>query len=248
MRTTLARKADDLTSRLYCSLPFGYRMARVLVKISMETREILGRVALAEMIKSGVTGIPDIKGKPASDYAEAVKRRGADALPRGSGKVLGEKVWSVAKRKYPKGLLVEDALAQVMVRMVEKPFFQSGLTYSAAEAFLKKSVLNALADAVRHIKRSPVQEIGDLNIEKLGPRDFRHLEDMLNGIQLRKLMNELHKIDPKALEWFQAQLEGKKNKELAEEWGVSEPRVHQLIQRLLPQIRALITDVVEEAV
>lgn len=246
MRTALARKADNLASRIYCSLPFGYRLARVLVKISMETREILGRVALAEMIKAGVSGIPDIKGKPAEDYAEAVKRRGADGLPRGSGSALGEKVWNLAKRKYPRGLLVEDALSQVMVRMVERPFFDGFRSYKDAEAFLLKSVLNALADVVRHIKRSPVTEV-ELDPETMGDRGFEQLEHLLNGIQLRRLMGELHRLDPRALQWFNAQLEGRKNKELAEMWGVSEPRVHQIITRLLPKIRELITDSVEDA-
>jgi RNA polymerase sigma factor (sigma-70 family) len=246
MRTTLARKADDVVSRIYRSLPFGYRMARVLLKISMDTREILGRVALAEMIKSGVIEIPDIKGRPAYDYIGAVKKRGADALPRGSGRALGDKVWAIAKKKYPKGLLVEDAFSQVMLKMMERPFFHEGWTYKSAEAFLIRSVLNKLADMVRHIKRSPV-DVREIDLERAGPKDFSHLERMLDRIQLRDLMRKLDRVDPRALEWFQFQLEGRTNRELAELWGVSEQRVHQVVEKFLPKVRAIITDVVEEA-
>jgi DNA-directed RNA polymerase specialized sigma24 family protein len=88
--------------------------------------------------------------------------------------------------------------------------------------------------------------VGDLDLEMMGPRDFQHLERMLDRITLKKLLRQIHTIHPRALEWFEFQLEGRSNKELAELWGVTEPRVHQLIQRFLPEVRALITDVVEE--
>jgi hypothetical protein len=60
-------------------------------------------------------------------------------------------------------------------------------------------------------------------------------------------MRKLDRVDPRALEWFQFQLEGRTNRELAELWGISEQRVHQVVEKFLPKVRAIITDVVEEA-
>ena len=45
MRALIAR-ANELNRRIYSSLPFGYRLANFLVKLSLDTAETFGRIML----------------------------------------------------------------------------------------------------------------------------------------------------------------------------------------------------------
>ena len=56
----LHRQAVDLSRRIYASLPWGFRIARLFEVLAADSLDAFGRVVTAQMVLAVVRGIPDI--------------------------------------------------------------------------------------------------------------------------------------------------------------------------------------------
>lgn len=237
----LASKARQLNRTIYASLPLGYRIAQVMLKLSMSSQEAFGKAIYAEFIKADITGMPPINGEPAETWKDKLKGpRGALRLPSGYGISLGAKAYAVAVRKLGDPEVVEDALSAVATKLaMGKMHLNPGDSLSNAERYIISSVMRAGIDAYRakhrDYDRSEKTHATPLSIEDLDvsdPRAFKEIEQSLPPATLKRIYSEVAKIDPpRSLAWLEAQLEGLSDRELAQEWGISAARVSQITGR-----------------
>lgn len=240
----LAARATSLSRAIFASLPWGYRVAHLFEKLAIDTQEAFGRFAYAEFLKAGVEGLPEINGKPALDFRSKVQGpRGADKLPRGYGKKFGSKVWRIALSKLRSPEVVEDAIAKVMMKLVQnKMKVQEGAPLATAESFIITSVINAGKDIIKRKRfEKPTltqQEDGEYKqLDITDPSAFQKLNDLIPRTEMRRIMQELKRVHDKAPEWVEAQLEGLTNTELAAQWGTSIPYITKWTQRYVPDIK-----------
>jgi len=252
MNPVLAR-ARSLNRRIYASLPWGYRVAHLILRVASGYIDVFGRVVLAEFIKSGVEGLPPINGEPALAYQDKVQGpRGPDRLPKGSGKAFGQKVYATLMAKVRNVEVVEEALSRVMLDFARgKVRIEQGSPLPKAEAFIFHLVKNAVVDLSREQRSRPQ---GDMLLDEDGgtidfedPNTFRHFDQMLPRSEMSSFLRELEKVHPKAVPWLEAKLEGLSSREIADEWGVSPPRVNQIENAFMPKLRALLQEYIQAA-
>ena len=257
MQTKLAAQASKLSRRIFASLPWGFRLAHLLTKLAVDTQEAFGRLAYAEFLKSGVTGLPDIKGMPALSFRSEIQGpRAADKLPKGYGKPFGIKVWKIALSKFYQPELVEEAISHVMIKLVSGGVnIREGTDLKQAEAFIITSVMNAATDALRKKKReapsrSLIQDDGEGGVEEVDisdPHAFRDLERMIPQSEMGKIMQELRRINERAPAWVEAKLDGLSDREIAEEWGVTPSAIINFKNRYFDKIEAVFNKYLSDA-
>lgn len=257
MQTKLAAEASQLSRKIFASLPWGFRLAHLLSKLAIDTQEAFGRLAYAEFLKAGVNGLPDIQGQPALNFREKFKGpRAADKLPRGYGKDFGVRVWKIAMAKFYQPEVVEEAISQVMIKMVSGgAHLREGSDLKTAEAFVITAVMNAATDALRKKKRnvserSLIQDDGDGGSEEIDisdPNAFRDMERMVPHSEMAKIMRDLKKVDDRAPSWVEAQLEGLSNVDIAEQWNVSPTYVTKWVRQYTDDIQEVFAKYFREA-
>jgi RNA polymerase sigma factor (sigma-70 family) len=256
MPLTVLARARTLNRRIYASFPWGFRVANLLLKVASSYIETVGRVVLAEFIKAGVTGLPEIAGSPAAAFVEKVQGpRGPDRLPKGVGLEFGKKIYATLMAKSRSVDVTEEALSRLMLNIARgKVTVRPGVPVHEAEAFMMHAAKNLLIDIYREKASRPRGDSMTMDDEDEGamidladPNSFRHLDEMIPRSEMANLMRDLEKIHPKAPSWFEAQLEGLTGRELAEEWGVSPPRVHQLEQTFLPKVKQVLREYIQAA-
>jgi hypothetical protein len=80
----------------------------------------------------------------------------------------------------------------------------------------------------------------DYRLDPADPQTYRDLEDLIPQSELNDILRAIGKVHPKAVDWFKGQLEGVTNRDLAEQWGVSEPRVNQLVHVIEPAVKKIL--------
>lgn len=251
MRDLVAR-TTKLNRQIFASMPWGYRVAHLFVKLAMDTAEIFGRVAYAEFIKAGVQGLPDVNGRPALELQEKFKgSRAADRLPQGYGKRFGVKAWHIALVKLKNPEIVEDAVGDLMSKLISgKLRLQEGVDLKKAENFVITSLLNAGIDALRRRKYQESQLPTDSEGNELDmgdPNTFRELENLVSRADMAKIMSDLRNVHERAPSWVEAQMEGLTDRELAAEWGVDTSAVFNWKKRYLDAVKAVFFKYVRDA-
>lgn len=250
MHHKLAAQASALSRQIYASLPWGYRVAGLLLRLANSAQEAFGRYAYSIFIRDGVTDMPDINGEPASSLREKMRgRSGPNYLPKGYGRKFAEKVWAVALSKLRSPEAVEEAVSRVTLAMASgKMQIDEGAPLAKAEALVLTSVLNAGRDALR-MKRRVDRRMDDLGgpddegveVEISDPKSFSKLDDVLGPSDLKRLLDEVKvKVNPRAAEWIEAQLEGMAKKDLAEKWEVNPSAVVNFENRYLDKIKLIV--------
>jgi RNA polymerase sigma factor (sigma-70 family) len=251
----LASRAQKLSRRIYISLPFAYRFGELMDILSdshARLMDALGRTFYAEFLKAGVE-MPAISGKPAEEYLDKVRSRGADALPRGYGGRFARMISTWIRSKF----LIEadaDEFIQDLLVMLLKGRFKveqsKAHDLKSAESFALRFVDWRMKDwekrRSRRSESAPEMSLtqdtgGQLEIRDMSGVDLRDLLNRLRPAEGEKLMQELRRVDPRfpnrAEEWIVSKLEGTTGRELAEEWGITEGRVSQWITRFLPKMQ-----------
>lgn len=254
LQAKLASRASTLTRKIYASLPFAYRVARLLVQLKVASiEETYGRVLYAEFIKAGVTGMPDIGKLPAEELREKLVRKGNQAaalLPIGYGGKFGREMWTIA-RKGLGSFGSDDNIMDVMQNVVTEIYAGSqrelkAVPLATAQSFIKKRVLWRAQDAQRKLKgRSETQSLTDvetqMQIDLMDENALKKFVQLLGPRGERTLLQELRGVDTRhperAWDWIEAQLEGKSGREIAEEWGVVPSMVTQWVARYQPAIQ-----------
>jgi DNA-directed RNA polymerase specialized sigma24 family protein len=252
-QSKIASRANALSRTVYASLPFHFRVARFLFQIRLASyAESYGRALYAEFIKAGVTDMPPIGKLPAEELRPQLIQRGnraAGLLPLGYGKQFGKTLWSIVRKSLGPLYRSDDNTAEVLQKVMVELYGGSqqaikGVPLPSAESYIKKRVAWRAQDFKRNLARSP-QSIEDPNIMQQvelmnegALRKFVYLLGPRGRKELSKALSQVDRSNPeKALDWVNAQMEGKSGKEIAEEWGVSQPAVTQWVNRHLRSIQ-----------
>lgn len=252
-------KAVKLSRQIYASLPWGYRVAGLLLKLAHGAEETFGRFVYSKFIQAGVLGLPDVNGVPALSLKDKVQGpRGADKLPVGYGKKFGEKAWKICLAKFRNPEIVEDAVSSVMVKFVSgKLSVEEGVPLQKAEGFVLTALLNAGIDALRTKRRTPggvslVDEEDGSTFDISDPKSFEHLDDLLTPAQYEKLKKIVRQSDPingpKAVDWMDAAMKGISKAELAAQWGLTPSTIVNFENRFLPKLQRIVKDFLGDAV
>jgi hypothetical protein len=249
LQAKLASRAATLSRKIYASLPFEYRVARLLVQLKIASiEETYGRVFYAEFIKAGVTGMPNVGKMPVEELKDKLIRKGNQAaalLPIGYGGKFGREMWTIAKKGLG-SFGSDDNVMDVMQNVVTELYAGSqkeikAVPLATAESFVKKRVLWRAQDAQRQMKgrRDRSQSLTDtetqMQIDLMDENALKKFVQLLGPRGERTLLQELRGVDPKhperAWEWIEAQLEGKSGREIADDWGVVPSMVTQWVTR-----------------
>lgn len=234
MTKPLLARVRDLNRRVYASLPWGFRVANVLIKLAFGLTDTVGRVFYALFLEAGVEGMPPgpAPGTP------------PERLPSGYGRRFGERLYAMLLQKAKNATLVEDVLSELMVTAARDKFgLKPGMSLRGAEQYVMRSAVNHLINHLR--KDKPTEELGgegdeSTDVDMSDPNAFRDLDNLLPRHELQRLMKDLESVHPRAPSWLEAQLEGLKNVELAEEWGVSKGAVTMWEQKYVPAIKDVV--------
>lgn len=252
MTRTLIARLRDLNRKIYSSLPFGYRLAQVVLHMASGLTDTVGKVFYAEFLKSGVEDLPPIDGQPALAVADKYEGR-PERLPKGYGAKFGTRIFATLLQKVRSPELAEEILSQLMLNVARRKFSFAGMTLSKAENFVITSAMNLVTDHLRgefgrgkeRRKRdlsldTPISDTGTIEDLLSDPSAFKSLDTMLSHSELSRMTEELDRLNPRAAEWFTAKLNGDKSKEIAEAWGVTPAAVSQFESKIIPKVKEIL--------
>lgn len=234
----LDARIQDLNRRIYASYPWGYRVAQLLVKLSFSLTDTVGRVIYAWFLDAGVEGMP-------SGGAPGTK---PERLPPGYGHQFAQRLYAYLLKKSRNPDHVETILANLLEKAAAgKLNLPAGTPLRKAESYIFTIATNLLTDLVRIRRKGPKVNVipfddigGEETFDPADPSSFQHLQDLLPRSELQRLMREIDQINPRALGWLEAQLNGVRSKDLAAEWGVSKSTVSMWEHQYLPKIKSVV--------
>jgi len=227
MRSKLASRAAALSERIYTSLPWGYRIAQVLIKLA-DTSDF-GPAFYAEFIHKGVSGMDDIDGKDPSEFRG--DRNLANKLQRKRyGKDFGQKLFATALRKLKSVEIVEDAITDYFLKLkTGKGMGQNiaeGTPVEKAEGYVITGVLRTGFDIIKKKNRERPSLVrqdeggGETQIDINDPSAFDDFGKLMSMVDFEKAMREVDRLgDDRIGTWLRLKLKGWKDKEIAEELG-----------------------------
>lgn len=243
MTREVQARALHLSRQIYSSLPWGFRVAQLLLKLSFSITDTLGKVVYAQFALAGVEGLPPIKGQDPLSLPEALFKH-PERLPDGYGKTFGNQIYAYLLKKTRNPTKVEEIISDMLMRITKNFDLRKGIPLKQAESYVFRLANFALTDAMRKVERnvsldSPTDD-EDFHLDPADPQTYRDLEDLIPEHELQDILRDIGRVHPKAVDWFKGQLEGVSNRELADLWGVSEPRVNQLVHVIEPAVKKVI--------
>jgi len=241
----LARRLRDLHRRVHASMPWGYRVAGLFVRLAADSIDTFGRVICAEFIKAVVRGMPDAPGgKPAFDLIQDVFRRGADALPPGYGRSFASRVYKILLSKFSDPELAEEAMSRVMLQAARgKVHIANGSDLHSAEAYVITACMNAARDILRSKGRRrevPLvreRDDDDREVDIADPETFRDLDKTISPREMERLLDAVEEVHPRAREYVEAVLRGDSQAEWARELGVTDAAVSKFVRKIRPTLQ-----------
>jgi len=243
----LQRRAIDLSRRIHTSLPWGFRVAELLHVLAADSLDAFGRVVTAQMILAVVRGIPDIGGKPASDWIQDVHRRGPDVLPPGTGRAFASRVYKILLSKFSDPEIAEEAMAHLMLQATRgKIHISNGSDIHTAQSLVITICLNRARDLLRsrgRLREQPLVRERDEDesaVDVEDPGAFQRLDSLMPASDLRKVLQELERVHPRAPEWLRAKLDGDSGQDIAVEWQTTPSYVSKWQRTYLPDIKRVV--------
>jgi len=131
----LVEAAEDLTRRLWASLPWHVRLADFLLRVAVSPAEAFGIGIYSEFAKHGITGIPD-------NY-----KREAQAF--------GKRAYTLLLSKYRNPRMAEEILSEFLLRFMEKGSakLNPGTDVKAAENYVLTGVVREGINQLRSMQR-----------------------------------------------------------------------------------------------
>lgn len=243
----LRLRAINLSRRIYASLPWGYRLAGVLVVLAGDSLDAFGRTVYSEFIRAVVRGMPDTpSGKPAFDLIQDVERRGPDALPAGYGRTFAARVFKILLAKFSDSEIVEEAMSRVLLQIARRKIHvTNGVSLHEAEALIITVAMNGGRDLLRSRNRRQERSLVREDVEPTvmdveDPSAFERLDKLLPADELRSLLRELERVHPRAPEWLRSRLNGDSGREIAGQWGTTPSYVSRWQSTYVPQIKKVV--------
>lgn len=243
----LARRAAALSRQIYASLPWGYRIAGLLVVLSGDSLDAFGKVIAGEMVLAAVRGMPDIGGKPAFDWIQEVQTKGADVLPFGTGRQFAAKAFKILLTRFGSPDVAQEAMSNVLLQVARRKLHvKNGASIHDAESYVITIALNAARDILRaqgRRRENPLvrdREDEEVTIDVEDPESFRNLDKAITPDQMRKMLRDLEGVHPRAADYVRALLDGDSATEIAEDWQVTPSYVSKFKRLIGPEIRRFV--------
>jgi len=245
----LAHRVVEFNRRVYQSLPWGYRVAGVLLVLAGDSLDAFARVIAGEMILAAVHGMADVGGKPAYDWIQDVQLRGVDALPLGTGRPFAERVYKILLTRFGSPDVAHEAMSHVLLQVARRKLhIKNGASLHDAESYVITAALNAARDILRAqdrrrenpLVRDRDGDSGTVDVED--PNSFRELDEAITPAQMEKLLRDLARVHPRAPDYVRALLEGDSASEIAEEWRVTPSYVSKFKRMVGPEIRRFVEE------
>jgi DNA-directed RNA polymerase specialized sigma24 family protein len=245
----LARRATALSRRIYGSLPWGYRIAGLLVVLSGDSLDAFGKVIAGEMILAVVRGMPDVGGRPAFDWIREVQTEGAEVLPPGTGRQFAAKVYKVLLTRFGSPDVAQEAMSNVLLQVARhKLHIKNGASVHEAESYVITIALNAARDILRaqgRRRENPLvrdRDDDEVTIDVEDPESFRNLDQAITRDQMGRMLRDLEEVHPRAPDYVRALLDGDSATEIAEDWRVTPSYVSKFKRLVGPEIRRFVQE------
>jgi len=242
-------RAVELSRRIYASMPWGYRVAELFHVLAADSLDAFGRVVTTQMILAVVRGIPDIGGKPASDWIQDVHLRGPGVLPPGTGRAFASRVYKILISKFNNPEIVEEAMAHVMLQAARgKIHITNGSDLHTAESMVVTIALNRGRDLLRAQGRrredSLVRDREDepREIDITDPEAFRDLDRSISPGDMNRILQDAGRVSPRAREYLESVLRGDSQSEWARELGVTDSAVAKYIRKVRPKLQEVLRE------
>ena len=240
----LVEAAEALRSKVYSSLPWGYRLASLLLQVRVAADpQSFGRLVYGVFLLSGVRGMPPTPEVPTST-------KEIDRLPRTYGLEFGTAAKALAARILTDEDQVDDLLSAVALKVLSEPTLRraiAGKPIAEAKSYIFKVISNQAKDVLRHQKVRLHQllddTVGDPSswaaLGRLIPeRERNDIEDELKAAVSPRFLPDL----PTYLDLL---LDGHSNKEIAEKRLLPSLREQPISQQALAKYRTKVKEVLE---
>ena len=242
----LAKRASDLSRRIYASMPFGLRVANLLVVLAADSLDAFGRVLTAQCILAVVRGLPDVGGKPASDWIQEVHKKGPNVLPPGTGREFASRVFKILLVKFSDPEIVQEAMSAVMLQIARGKFHvANGSSMHEAQSYTITAALNAARDILRargRRRETPMTTDHGQEIDIADPEEFRDLENSISEKDMASILSEAERISPRAREYLEAVLRGDSQSDWARDLGVTDAAVSKFVRKIRPTLKKVLED------
>ena len=214
----LHKTARDLQRRIYASMPFGYRVAELMLRLADGSADAFGTYLYAVFLSQGVEKMPPIRGMSPEEFLASVKSKDprviSKKLPANYGKALGAQAQKMLLIMVKRMDIVDDVLMHWLesVVLAGKLDIRPGTDLRTAHSFVLKSLKNAALTVLRGEKRTtglPEDEEGVI-VDIHDPRALQELEEAFGGLRKMPadLKSDLRGVAEWAPEYLGLSLEG----------------------------------------
>jgi DNA-directed RNA polymerase specialized sigma24 family protein len=219
----LAKRARQLSRRIFASLPWGFRLAHLFSVLGGDAASTLGRSAYALFIGAAVRGMPAVDGRDALDLVRDIRGpEDAAKLPPDYGRAFGSRLFRSLLAKFGPEI-AEEATADTLLKIVRgRVHVRNGANLAESEGLISTVAINSARDLARSEQRRRRQvqdDDGPLDIED--PGAFAAVERALSPTEMAVVLRELEKVHPRARSFAEALLDGDTKAEIAENWRVT---------------------------
>ncbi len=228
---SLYTQACTLQRKIYASLPWGVRLAHVLLSMDISSIEAWGRQLGLLMLQAGVEGMPDPGAKWNADKPEV------RALPRGYMLDLAKKCYGVALKKNGNNPAdAGDAMQDFIMTLLSDPGKIENRSLGAASSFILTGVgWKAGQDrSKKQNRREDSMDVGEGDEESTldlvdeafsenpywneDPNAFKKVEDIFpENVWDREVLPAVGHIHPDMMLYFQLLAQGKAGKHIIEQ-------------------------------
>jgi DNA-directed RNA polymerase specialized sigma24 family protein len=219
----LVLAAAEARRKIWASLPFGVRLAEFMSRLASSTTDAFGKVMYAAFLNSGVTDMPDINGKPASEF-DLARKPIANRLPNGYGRDFGKKVFLILMGRLHNPETVEELMQDFALKFLEEEakHMKPGWDLTHAQNYVLRAMQNRALNRLRlkhevsDVLGRPGDEEESHSIYDVTPSfDEASAEKLFNERMLPKVRSKLNAIHPDAERYVRLSLlEGYKDREI----------------------------------
>jgi hypothetical protein len=163
--SSLLKSARELRRQIWASLPWGYRVARLLMVLANANAEAWGKTLYAMFLQRGVKGLPDVHGQMADQWFEALPESVQKnlnlltrKLPSGFGSQFGHRLFKLALVIAKRPDKVDDEIQKLMEYLLKGAI--NRLTEGSPLKTAENYILNAVQNRAYNIQKEKSQELG----------------------------------------------------------------------------------------
>jgi DNA-directed RNA polymerase specialized sigma24 family protein len=242
----LSKRASDLSRKIHASFfPWGFKVANLIVVLAGDSLEIFSRVLTGQFVLAGIRELPEIGGKPASDWLQTVHTKGPNVLPPGTGRELGNRVFKILLVKFSDPEIAQEAMSAVMLQIARGKFhIANGASIHEAQSYTITACLNAGRDILRargRRREAPMTRDDDgQEIDIADPEAFRDLEKSISEKDMSQILGDAGRISPRAREYLEAILRGDSQSDWARDLGVTDAAVSKFVRKIRPTLQKVL--------